>query len=95
MDLFGFDFSIYHTAGEWCSFARSDWLVRMRSVSTILLRAAEETKSPANNLISDHFWYADIDKQIFLVSMRHILKPLLATMSVSGYLHPVPLIIVR
>ena len=67
----------------------------MRSVSTILLRAAEETKSPANNLISNHFWYTDIDKQIFLVSMRHILKPLLATMSVSGYLHPVRLIIVR
>ena len=62
----------------------SDWLVRMRPVSTILFRAAEGTKSRANNLISDHFWYIDIDKHFFLVSMRHILKPLFATMSVKA-----------
>ena len=62
----------------------SDWLVRMRPVSTILFRAAEGTKSRANNLISDHFCYIDIEKQFFLVSMRHILKPLFATMSVKA-----------
>ena len=62
----------------------SDWLVRMRPVSTILFRAAEGTKSRANNLISDHFWYIDINKHFFLVSMRHILKPLFATMSVKA-----------
>ena len=55
----------------------------MGAVSTILFRAAEGTKLPANNLISDHFWYIDMDKQIFLVSMQHILKPLFATMSVK------------
>ena len=56
----------------------------MGAVSTILFRAAEGTKSPANNLISDHFWYIDIDKLFFFVSMRHILKPLFATMSVKA-----------
>ena len=56
----------------------------MRPVSTILFRAAEGTKSRANNLISDHFCYIDIDKQFFLVSMRHILKPLFATMSAKA-----------
>ena len=35
--------------------ARTDWLVRQWLASNIHFRAAEETKSRVDNLISDHF----------------------------------------
>ena len=75
----------------------SDWLVRMRPVSTILFRAAEGTKSRANNLISDHFCYIDIDKQFFFGFYAAYTKTIICynVGESSGYLLPIRLIIVR